>query len=193
LLRTTHASEFLAAAKAFASFSGPLRNNLVAMLDFIGLNSWLGLQSCATLWLGDNYLVHFTSALRFPVFVDGQNYSGQPSITSTPLRRFLAECLSEEASMLSCRVGAIGPPGDAGSRLARRTRMPAIPYGTQGPAAPKRRERRAHCILPGTEAPRASFAEDQCLHARRGSQSAPVKGCHIDRIRAGVTQIHSSV
>ena len=101
----------LAAAKSFASFSGPLRSNLVAMLDFIGLNSWLGLQSCATLWLGDNDLVHFTSALRFPVFVDGQNYSGQPSITSTPLlRKFLAECLSEEASMLCHAVWVpLGP------------------------------------------------------------------------------------
>jgi hypothetical protein len=95
----------LAAAKSFASFSGPLRSNLVAMLDFVGLNSWLGLQSCASLWQGDNDLVHFTSALRFPVFVDGQNYSGQPGITSTPLlRRFLAECLSEEARMLSHAV-----------------------------------------------------------------------------------------
>jgi hypothetical protein len=95
----------LAAAKAFASFSGTLRNNLVAMLDFIGLNSWLGLQSCATLWLADIDLVHFTSALRFPVFVDGGNYSGQPGITSTPLlRQFLAVCLSEEASMLSHAV-----------------------------------------------------------------------------------------
>jgi hypothetical protein len=101
----------LAAAKAFASFSGPLRSNLVAMLDFIGLNSWLGLQSCAALWLGDNGLVHFTSALRFPVFVDGQNYSGQPGITSTPLlRRFLAECLSEEAGMLNHAVWVpLGP------------------------------------------------------------------------------------
>jgi hypothetical protein len=101
----------LAAAKSFASFSGPLRNNLVAMLDFIGLNSWLGLQSCASLWLGDNDLVHFTSALRFPVFVDGRNYSGQPSITSIPLlRKFLTECLSEEASILSRAVWVpLGP------------------------------------------------------------------------------------
>ena len=74
----------LTAAKAYASFSGPLRSNLVAMLDFIGLNSRLGLQSSATLWGSDNGSVHFTSALRFPVFVDGKNYSGQPGIASTP-------------------------------------------------------------------------------------------------------------
>jgi hypothetical protein len=95
----------LSAAKSFASFSGPMRSNLVTMRDFIGLNSWLGQQSSASLWLGDNDLVHFTSALRFPVFVDERNYSGQPSMTATPLlMKFLVECLTEEARVLGHAV-----------------------------------------------------------------------------------------
>lgn len=34
---------------------------------------------------GDARRVHFTSALRYPAFIDGANYSGQPSMLSTPL------------------------------------------------------------------------------------------------------------
>lgn len=78
-----HASA-LAAAKVFASFSGPMRTNLVAMLDHIGVNRWLGVSSTATLWSADECLVHFTSALRYPVFLAGKNYSGQPSMVATP-------------------------------------------------------------------------------------------------------------
>jgi hypothetical protein len=118
----------LTAAKAYASFSGPLRSNLVAMLDFIGLNSWLGLQSSATLWASDNGSVHFTSALRFPVFVDGKNYSGQPGITSTPLLvNFLEKCLSEEASTLSHAVWVpLGPQATlAAEWLVEHGRLPA--------------------------------------------------------------------
>jgi hypothetical protein len=62
-----------------------MRPKLVAMLDSIGVNRLLGLQSTASLWEGDARLAHFTSVLRFPVFIDGENYSGTPSMFSTPL------------------------------------------------------------------------------------------------------------
>jgi hypothetical protein len=79
-----------------------MRSNLVAMLDHVGPNTWLGMPSCVSLWDADDHLVHFTSALRYPVFVNGKNYSGQPSMTLTPtLRRLLDECLAEEAKALS--------------------------------------------------------------------------------------------
>lgn len=61
-----------------------MRANLVAMLDDVGVNRLLGLKSTASLWNDDFHLVHFTSALRYPVFVDGKNYSGVPSMLSTP-------------------------------------------------------------------------------------------------------------
>src|ERR1700720_1628781 len=80
-------ADTLAAVKTLASFSGPMRAPLVAMLDSIGVNRLLGLQSTASLWEGDFRLVPFTSALRFPVFVDGENYSGTPSMFKTPLLR----------------------------------------------------------------------------------------------------------
>ncbi|PPQ36679.1 Uracil DNA glycosylase superfamily protein [Rhodoblastus acidophilus] len=73
------------AAKVFASFSGPMRTNLVSMLDSVGVNQALGLSSTATLWGADAARVHFTSALRYPVFIDNENYSGAPSMLATPL------------------------------------------------------------------------------------------------------------
>jgi len=101
-------STALEKAKVFASFSGPMRTNLIAMLDHIGLHRWAGLGSMAELWDGRSDLIHFTSALRYPVFVNGGNYSGQPSMTATPmLRELLNTCLKEEALALP---GAIWIP-----------------------------------------------------------------------------------
>ncbi|GLS46938.1 uracil-DNA glycosylase family protein [Methylobacterium brachythecii] len=74
-------------AKVFASFSGPMRSNLVAMLDSIGLNRTLDITTAGSLWAGDAYRVHFTSILRYPVFMDGTNYTGAPSPTAIPLLR----------------------------------------------------------------------------------------------------------
>lgn len=80
-------AESLAAAESFASFSGPMRTYLVAMLDSIGVNQLLGVRSTALLWDDDTSLVHFTSVCRNPVFVDGRNYSGAPPVLSTPILR----------------------------------------------------------------------------------------------------------
>lgn len=60
------------AAKVHASFSGePMRTNLVRMLDQIGVARLLDLDSTAELWGAASHLAHFTSVLRYPVFVDG--------------------------------------------------------------------------------------------------------------------------
>lgn len=103
-------------AKIFASFSGPMRTNLVAMLDHVGLHRWAGLGSMAELWTGRSDLVHFASALRYPVFVNGGNYSGQPSMTATPvLRELLDTCLREEAVALSKAIWIpLGPKATQG-------------------------------------------------------------------------------
>ncbi len=89
------------AAKVFASFSGPMRTNLIAMLDSVGVNQALGLASTATLWGADAHRVHFTSALRYPVFVDNENYSGAPSMLSTAvLRKQLMQWFASEMAAL---------------------------------------------------------------------------------------------
>lgn len=87
LLAGLNEAESLAAAGSFASFSGPMRAHLVAMLDNIGVNQLLGVRTTALLWDGDTSLVHFTSVCRNPVFVDGKNYSGAPPVLSTPMLR----------------------------------------------------------------------------------------------------------
>ena len=94
--------EAAAGAKAYASFSGePMRTNLIRMLDSIGLDKWLGLSSTAALWSERNDLVHFTSALRYPVFVDDQNWSGTPDMVKTPtLRRWLEAYTGQELQAL---------------------------------------------------------------------------------------------
>jgi hypothetical protein len=101
LIAGTPDEQALHKAKEFASFSGPIRNNLVAMLDHVGMSALLGLASCAELFTSRTDLVHLTSALRYPVFVDGKDYSGSPSIMSTSFLRNLSErWLSEEAEIL---------------------------------------------------------------------------------------------
>lgn len=93
--------ETLASVEVFASFSGPMRSNLVAMLDAIGVNGLLDLKSTASLWASDANLAHFTSALCFPVFVDGKNYSGAPSMFTTPLlREHLMNGFARQATIL---------------------------------------------------------------------------------------------
>nr|WP_019366176.1 hypothetical protein [Pseudomonas luteola] len=91
------------AAKEAASFAGPLRKNLVAMLDHVGLNTMLGITSCARLFDTHTHLVHYTSALRYPVFVGGKNYSGSPSM----LRR--ATLLKQVKDHLAEEIKALGP------------------------------------------------------------------------------------
>lgn len=93
-------------AKVHASFSGePMRGNLVRMLDAIGVAKLLGIGSTARLWGDQSALVHFTSALRYPVFVDGQNWSGQPNmVRSAPLRKWLEAYTATELQLLGDAV-----------------------------------------------------------------------------------------
>lgn len=98
-------------AKVFASFSGSMRGNLVRMLDAVGVAKSLGLETTAKLWNGSADLVHFTSALRYPVFVDGENWSGNPDMIRTPqMRRWLERYTgSELAAMPNAVFVPLGP------------------------------------------------------------------------------------
>lgn len=94
-------SEALAQAKSMGSFSGPLRANLVAMLDGIGVAEHFGVQSTSEFFRAGSQEVHFTSALRYPALVNGKNYNGTPDMLRTPLLRQVVEThLAEEARML---------------------------------------------------------------------------------------------
>lgn len=100
------------AAKETASFAGPMRKNLTSMLDQIGLHQLLGIESCAQLFDTHRHLVHYTSALRYPVFLDGQNYSGSPAMLSrASLRHQVETHLADEIRALGpqCLYVPLGP------------------------------------------------------------------------------------
>lgn len=100
------------AAKETASFAGPMRSNLINMLDHVGLHTLLGIDSCARLFDTHRHLVHYTSALRYPVFLDGQNYSGSPAMLSrASLRNQIETHLAEEIRVLGpqCIYVPLGP------------------------------------------------------------------------------------
>jgi len=92
----------LSLAKQTASFSGGvIRSNLVSMLDAIGVARYFKVGTSADLFRVDSDQVHFTSALRYPVFVKGQNYNGAPDMLRTPiLRKMIETHLAEEARAL---------------------------------------------------------------------------------------------
>ncbi|EAQ96117.1 hypothetical protein [Congregibacter litoralis] len=75
------------AAKNTGSFAGAMRSNLTKMLDHIGMAQHLGISNCAELFTTRRDLVHYTSALRYPVFKNGENYSGSSAMVNTPYLR----------------------------------------------------------------------------------------------------------
>ena len=83
------------------SFGGPMRINLAEMLDGIGLNGFLRVPSCANLFEESTGLVHFTSAVSAPIFKNGENYRGQPSILNLPkLTAFIIDNLAKELAAM---------------------------------------------------------------------------------------------
>lgn len=104
------------AAKQTGAFSGSMRPNLVALLDAIGLPNWLGLDSATALFSTRTELVHTTSILRHPVFVNGDNYNGTPNMTRTPfLQQQLLEHFASEVAQLPQAVFVpLGPTVSAG-------------------------------------------------------------------------------
>jgi len=116
------------AAKRTGAFSGAMRPNLIALLDHIGLHRWLGLTSCDALFSSAGHLVQTTSILRHPVFVDGANYNGTPSMVRTPfLQQQIEAHFAKEAQTLDRAVFVpLGPKlSDGLDWLASRGVIPA--------------------------------------------------------------------
>jgi hypothetical protein len=101
-------------AKRHASFSGPLRKNLVSMLDAMGLHHYLGIDSCLEIFEDAFHLVHNTSILRYPVFLNKKNYTGsQPKMMKHPiLRAMILEHFVSELKALNPNILII-PMGKA--------------------------------------------------------------------------------
>jgi hypothetical protein len=101
LRRGSSNEEALCRAATTGSFSGPMRRNLVAMLDGIGLADAVGVDTTARLFDADHRLAAFCSAIDYPVFAMGRNYSGaSPPLERHPLLRSLVRaCLGTRVRM----------------------------------------------------------------------------------------------
>jgi len=128
LERNAPEQEALRAIKYTGAFSGAIRPNLVALLDEVGLQRWLGIASCATLFGVDAGLMHVTAVLRHPIFVDGRNYNGaNPNMLTTALlQSIMLDHFAHEAALLPDALYVpLGPKvGLALSWLARRGLLP---------------------------------------------------------------------
>ena len=97
--------ELLHRSRLAGAFSGPIRPNLAALLDAIGLHRWLGIGGCGSLFEEHAGIAQVTSALRHPVFVNGKNYSGSPGIVASSfLRAQLLRFFADEARALGDAV-----------------------------------------------------------------------------------------
>ncbi len=100
-----------------ASFAGSMRANLVRMLDELSLPDMLGVPSSAVLFGTQHHLVHTTSAIRYPVFVDGKNYTGHhPDVLKhAKLREYVSTLFAEELEQVPDAL--VVPLGEAVSQV----------------------------------------------------------------------------
>lgn len=158
-------------AKGFASFSGPMRPNLIDLLNTIKLPVLLGIDSAAQLFGGRADLVHYTSVLRYPVTLNGKNYSGTPRIVSTRYTRDELHWFAEEAESLPRALFI--PLG------------PAVTEALELLASEGRLD--AECILAGLPHPSGANAERIayfCGRKPRASLSKKTDPDKLDRARA---------
>lgn len=103
LLKGLTPVEICRRAKQEARFAGSMRKNLISMLDALDLPLYLGLESCDLVFSNHTELLHSTSVIRYPVFVDGQNYTGHSPriLRSELLRYYIFEVLKLELEKLT--------------------------------------------------------------------------------------------
>ncbi len=94
--------EILAHVDRKGSYAGTMRNNMVRMLDELGMAAALDIPSTSELFAEADQYVHTTSALRYPVFVEGRNYGGaNPEVRqSALLRTYVTGTLGPELAVV---------------------------------------------------------------------------------------------
>jgi hypothetical protein len=103
--------------KRRSAFVGNMRKNLIAMLDELGVDRHLGIDSTAALFAERANLSHATSVLRYPVFKGGKNYAGQnPKPVGHPFLRAMLErlCAPELASVPNALIVPLGKAAEEG-------------------------------------------------------------------------------
>ncbi|WP_139490874.1 hypothetical protein [Brevibacillus dissolubilis] len=79
-------------ANLAARFAGTMRHNLIQMLNALGLARYLGVSDCASLFAEESHLLNSSSVWKYPVFVNGENYTGHtPVYTRSPMLKQMAD------------------------------------------------------------------------------------------------------
>ncbi|MEK3853776.1 hypothetical protein [Cytobacillus sp. FSL H8-0458] len=106
--------------KIAASFAGGMRGNLISMLDQCGLQDALGIDSSDTLFGRNRAILHTTSAVKYPVFYRGKNYTGhQPDLLKTEiLAEYATKVFPAELTLINSHALII-PLGITVERLLR--------------------------------------------------------------------------
>jgi len=176
-----------------SAFAGTMRQNLVGMLDELGVQHHLGIASTESLFAGDAHAVHSTSVLRYPVFKAGKNYSGQhPKPLAHPFLRAMLErvCAAELARVDGALIVPLGKAAEEGlehltalGQLSGDRVLRGFPHPSAANAHRKVEFKRAKSSLEwqvrswferGSLAPPRFAGEWQAVEARRGRLSASV-------------------
>nr|WP_237392012.1 hypothetical protein [Paenibacillus dendrobii] len=110
--------EVLRRAKREAGFAGTMRQHLIGMLDCLGLQNELCIESSADLFGERASLLHTTSLLKYPVFAGERNYTGaNPDILASALLR--GQALSSLEELKELPDALLIPLGKAVERVLR--------------------------------------------------------------------------
>ena len=109
-----HHVEDLMAIKKRNAFAGPIRKNLIKMLDYTGINKYINISSCETLWSEDySDNVDFTSILKNAIFINDKALStidlktiyGNPELKKEFEEGFLNDCLKYNQVLIWVALG----------------------------------------------------------------------------------------
>lgn len=102
-LKDSREGKSLEEIKRENAFAGKMRPNLIAMLDSIGINQMLGIESCRSLWAEDFSKVEMTSLLKdatyeikkdgsTEMFKDTSKIAKSPKLTQLYESGFITDC-----------------------------------------------------------------------------------------------------
>ncbi|MFD1707012.1 hypothetical protein ACFSCZ_09740 [Siminovitchia sediminis] len=102
LLQGASAKDMCLQAKRAARFAGTMRNNVIEMLDDIGVHQVFGMKTSRLLFDECDHLLHTTSIIKYPVFINGKNYTGHvPKVKqSAMLTHYAYEVFPKELSSI---------------------------------------------------------------------------------------------
>lgn len=88
--------------KKNSRFAGSMRKNLVEMLDELNLNEKLCIGSCLELFESHDELLHTTSLIPYPVFINNKNYTGSNPIIldDETLQKYLKKYFYKEVEYI---------------------------------------------------------------------------------------------